>query len=356
MIAFDGVVLGDLSTPCEIFGRARLADGSAAYDVRVCSVAPHVESEHVTLTVSWRLSTLSRADLVVVPGIDDPRRPLPGEVLRAIRRSADRGRCVASICTGAFLLGAAGVLDGRRATTHWQGAAELARRHPAVRVDPDVLFVDNGNVLTSAGAAAGFDLCLHLVRRDFGADVAARVARAAVMPLERAGGQAQFIDHAPPAPDHASLGPLLPWIEQNLMRDLSLHVLARRAAMSTRTLNRRFREQIGTTPAAWIIRARVRRAQRLLETTGLAVEHVASEAGFKSAAVLREHFARIVGTAPLAYRLAFSGRRAGTVDRAAGMGPGGSTGRLARQQAGGRSGHRRSSGSIESSRFRPPAP
>jgi transcriptional regulator GlxA family with amidase domain len=171
-----------------------------------------------------------------------------------------------------------------------------------------VLYVDNGNVLTSAGAAAAFDLCLHLVRRDFGAEIAAQAARAAVMPLERAGGQAQFIvQHQPAAVDGASIGSLLLWIEENLRQELSLPLLAGRAAMSTRTFSRRFREQVGETPAKWISRARVRYAQRLLETTGLSVEEVAAEAGFGSATVLRERFGRLVGTSPIAYRRAFSG-------------------------------------------------
>jgi transcriptional regulator GlxA family with amidase domain len=309
VVAFDGVVLGDLSTPCEIFGRVRGRDGPAVYDVRICSMTPEVKSEHVTLKVPWRLSSLNRAKTVIVPGVADLDQSIPQELLRAIRRAADRGARVASICSGAFVLAATGVLDGLRATTHWRGAAELARRYPEIDVDPDVLYVDNGNVLTSAGAAAGLDLCLHLVRRDLGAETAAEVARAAVMPLERAGGQAQFIVHEPPAGDDTSMGPLLAWIEQNLRRDLSLHVIARRAAMSTRTLSRRFREQIGMTPARWIIRARVRRAQRLLETTDLAVEEVAEESGFGSGTVMRDHFNLIVGTTPLAYRRAFAARR-----------------------------------------------
>jgi transcriptional regulator GlxA family with amidase domain len=168
-----------------------------------------------------------------------------------------------------------------------------------------VLYVDNGNVLTSAGAAAGLDLCLHLVRRDFGAETAAHAARLAVMPLERAGGQAQFIVHESPVSD-TSMAPLLLWIEGNLRRSLSLPVIARRAAMSSRTLSRRFSEQVGTTPARWITLARIRRAQRLLETTKLSVEQVATETGFRSATVLREHFSRIVGTAPTNYRREFS--------------------------------------------------
>jgi transcriptional regulator GlxA family with amidase domain len=309
VLAFDGVVLGDMATPCEVFGLARSNGGRSPYEVRVCSMRRRVRSRHVTLDVPWRLASIQRAGTVIVPGIDDLDRPIPDAIVQAIRAAVDRGARVASICTGAFLLAAAGVLDGLRATTHWLGAPELARRYPRVAVDPGVLYVDNGHVLTSAGAAAGFDLCLHLVRRDLGAETAAQVARAAVMPLERAGGQAQFIVHAPPAVDHVSLTMLTTWIEENLEKDLSLSMIARRAAMSTRTLSRRFREQIGTTPAAWITNARVRRAQHLLETTDLAVERLAAECGFGSASVMREHFGRNVGTTPLAYRHAFSGHR-----------------------------------------------
>jgi transcriptional regulator GlxA family with amidase domain len=317
IVAFDGVVLGDLSTACEVFGLAKRKDGRAAYDVRVCSESANVESVHLGLRVPWRLSLLAQADTVIVPGINDINRPVPASVLRGIRRAAVRGARVASICTGAFVLAATGLLDGLPATTHWLGAADLARRHPSINVDPNVLYVDNGRVLTSAGAAAGFDLCLHMVRRDLGADVAASVARLAVMPLERAGGQAQFIEHAPPSEEPGAMTPLLTWMEQNLSRDLPLPVIARRAAMSTRTLSRRFREQVGTTPAAWLARARVRRAQRLLETTDLAIEQVATEVGFGSASVMREHFGTVVGTSPVSYRRAFSRARV-TRDRSLG--------------------------------------
>ena len=261
---------------------------------------------HVALRVPSRLSSLARADTVIVPGIENVDRPVPASVLRAIRRAAGRGARLASICSGAFVLAAAGVLDGLRATTHWRAAGDLARRYPNIDVDANVLYVDNGRVLTSAGAAAGFDLCIHLVRRDLGAEAAAAVARLAVMPLERAGGQVQFIKHEPPSDAPGSMAPLLAWIEQNLARDLPLSALARRAAMSARTLSRRFRDQVGGTPAAWITRARVRRAQRLLETTDLSIEQVAAEAGFGSAAVLRVHFGGVVGTSPLTYRRAFS--------------------------------------------------
>jgi len=306
VVAFDGVVLGDLSTACEVFGLAVRKDGRPAYEVRVCSESLDVESRHVALRVPWRLSSLAHADTVIVPGVNDLNRPVPVPVVRAIRRAAGRGARVASICTGAFVLAATGLLDGLRATTHWLAAADLARRHPSIDLDANVLYVDNGRVLTSAGAAAGFDLCIHIVRRDCGADVAASVARHAVMPLERAGGQAQFIEHAPPSDASGSMTALMAWMEQNLPRRLPLPVIARRAAMSTRTLSRRFREQVGTTPAAWIAHARVRRAQRLLETTNLAIERVAGEVGFGSATVMREHFGTVVGTSPLSYRRAFS--------------------------------------------------
>lgn len=285
----------------------RGATGDPAYEIRVCSVARRVRSEHVVLDVPWRLSALDRAEIVIVPGIDSLEHPVPNEVKAAVRRAVRQGACVASICTGAFVLASAGVLDGLRATTHWMSARELAQRYPRVQVDPDVLYVDNGQVLTSAGAAAGLDLCLHLVRRQLGAEVAARTARTAVMPLERAGGQAQFIAYEPPADHGTPIGALMDWIVQNLHEDLALAVLARRARMSTRTFCRRFREQVGATPAAWIARARVARAQRLLETTGLSVERVAAEVGFASSTVLREHFSRVLGTSPRAYRLSVRG-------------------------------------------------
>jgi transcriptional regulator GlxA family with amidase domain len=198
------------------------------------------------------------------------------------------------------------MLNGLKATTHWLAAAELARRYPDIDVNPHVLYVDNGRILTSAGAAAGLDLCLHLVRRDLGAEIAAHTARMAVMPLERAGGQAQFIVHEPPSiHDNTAIGPLLLWIDQNLKKELSLPRIARQASMSTRTLSRRFLERVGATPAQWISRARIRRAQQLLETTGLSIEEVAAESGFRSASVLRQHFGEIVGTTPLAYRRNF---------------------------------------------------
>jgi transcriptional regulator GlxA family with amidase domain len=262
------------------------------------------------LDVPWRLASLQRASTVIVPGIEPIDRLVPEELIRALRGAIARGASVASICSGAFVLARTGALNGLKATTHWLAAEELARCYPEIDVNPDVLYVDNGGILTSAGAAAGLDLCLHLVRRDLGAEVAARTARLAVMPLERAGGQAQFIVHEPTTvKDKSAIGPLLLWITQNLDKELSLPRIARQAAMSTRTLSRRFLERVGATPAQWVSAARVRRAQHLLETTSLSVEEVAAHSGFRSAAVLRQHFGRIIATTPLAYRRNFGAAR-----------------------------------------------
>jgi len=306
VIAFDGVVLADLATPCELFAHAKSSDGRRLYDVRVCSATANVSSEHLALQAPWRLQTVKRADTVIIPGMDDIELPVDESLLRVIRAAIDGGARVASICTGAFVLAATGALDGRRATTHWQAASELARRHPKIEVHPDVLYVDNGKLLTSAGAAAAHDLCLHLIRRDFGAAVAAEVARLAVMPLDRVGGQAQFIVHNPPRAEGMSMESLLAWLEQHVAEDMSLEAIARHAAMSKRTLSRHFRQQVGMTPACWIGHARIKQAQRLLETTGLSVERIAEQSGFASSAVFRERFRSIAGTNPLAYRRAFS--------------------------------------------------
>jgi transcriptional regulator GlxA family with amidase domain len=306
VLALDTVIAFDLATATDVFGWLRLADGTGPYEVRVCGLGP-VDAGAFTLEPRFGLDALTAADTVIVPGVRDVRRPPPA-VLDALVAAAARGARVASICSGAFVLAEAGLLDGLRATTHWRATDELARRFPAVRVDPDVLYVDNGQVLTSAGAAAGLDLCLHLVRRDHGAAVAAMAARDAVMPLERDGGQSQFITHPPPTPDGGSLEPLLRWVDQHLADPLPLGTLARRAAMSERTLSRRFHEQTGTTPAQWVLTARVRRAQALLETTALNVEQIAGEVGFRSSAVLRERFGAVVGTSPVAYRRAFQAR------------------------------------------------
>jgi transcriptional regulator GlxA family with amidase domain len=252
------------------------------------------------------LEALDRADTVVVPGIGDRAWPIADAPLAALRAAAERGARVASICTGAFVLAAAGLLDGRRATTHWRYAERLAREFPAVAVDPDVLYVDEGDVLTSAGVAAGIDLCLHIVRRDHGARVANAVARRIVVAAHRGGGQAQFVER--PLPDDAGgdgLAPTRAWMEERLAQSLTVEQMARHAGYSARSFARRFVAETGTTPLQWLIARRVAEAQRLLEGTDLAIEEVAARAGFGTAVGLRQHFARVAGTAPTAYRRAF---------------------------------------------------
>ncbi len=313
ILALDHVVPFDLATPIEVFGRTRLPDGRTPYRVRVCGPAPEVATEAFALRVPYGVDALAEADTIIVPGCSERSGPAPAEALEALREAAARGTRLASICVGAFTLAAAGLLDGLRATTHWAAAPELARRFPSVDVRPDVLYVDNGQVLTSAGAAAGLDLCLHMIRRDHGSAVAADAARLSVMPLEREGGQAQFIVHEhPPVPGGSLLEPVLAWIEDNLGRDLTLAEMAARGGMSERTFSRRFRQQTGTTPLQWLLRARVRRAQYLLENTDHGIERIAAQAGFGSPTAFRERFKRVVGTTPQAYRSSFQGGPAGT--------------------------------------------
>jgi AraC family transcriptional regulator, transcriptional activator FtrA len=247
----------------------------------------------------------------VVPGIEaDSDSEGFGIAAEAIARAHDTGARVMSICTGAFVLAEAGVLDGRRATTHWDSTERLARRYPRVSVDPSVLYVDEGSVLTSAGVAAGLDLCLHVIRRDHGAALAAHIARRTVVAPHRDGGQAQFV--ARPIADDAEAGTTLEatraWALEQLHQPLDVPTLARRACMSPRSFARRFRQETGTTPAQWVSDQRTRVAQSLLETTDLPVEHVAARTGFGSATTLRTHFGRRLATTPTAYRRAFRDR------------------------------------------------
>ncbi|MFH8444984.1 GlxA family transcriptional regulator [Streptomyces sp. NPDC018026] len=305
VLALDRVIPFDLSTPIEVFTRTRLPDGSPGYRIRVCAEHPEIDAGAFTLRAPWGLEGLRDADTIVVPGTA-AADPLSPAVREALRTAAGNGTRIASICSGTFPLAATGLLDGLRATTHWIAAEALARAHPEIDVDPDVLYVDNGQILTSAGAAAGLDLCLHMIRRDYGSAVAAHAARLSVMPLEREGGQAQFIVHDyPPVPRGSTFEPLLAWLRENLARDLSLADIAAHAGMSTRTLIRRFREQTGSTPLQWLHRARVRQAQHLLETTEHSVERIAAQVGFGSPTAFRDRFKRTTGVSPHAYRRTF---------------------------------------------------
>jgi transcriptional regulator GlxA family with amidase domain len=300
------VVAFDLAIPAQIFGRER-----DLYEWAVCTPEPGpVPTEAglgFDLLVPYGLEALSSADTIIVPGIGDDGLPPAPDALEALRAAARRGVRVASICTGAFVLAAAGLLDGRRATTHWREAALLAREFPAVEVDPDVLFVDEGDVLTSAGVAAGIDLCLHIVRKDQGAEVANAIARRIVVAAHRDGGQAQFVERPLP-PESGGLAATRAWIEEHLDEQLTVEDMARHAACSPRSFARRFRAETGTTPLQWVIGRRVAEAQRLLEGTELPIEQVATSSGFGTAAALRQHFGRALSTSPSAYRRAFRGQ------------------------------------------------
>ena len=307
VLALSQVIPFDLSTPVEVFTRARLPDGRPGYQIRVCAEQPEIDAGAFVLRAPWGLAGLTGADTIIVPGTADPAAPLAPAVRTALRQAAADGTRIASICTGTFPLAATGLLAGLRATTHWLVAARLAAEYPDIDVDPGVLYVDNGQILTSAGAAAGLDMCLHMIRRDYGSAVAADAARLSVMPLEREGGQAQFIagDHTP-VPAGSAMEPLLTWMQDNLARPLTLDDIAAHAGVSTRTLIRRFREQTGTTPLQWLHRTRIRRAQHLLETTQHSVERIAAQAGFGSPTAFRDRFKRIAGVSPHAYRRSFS--------------------------------------------------
>ena len=297
------VVAFDLAIPAQVFGRER-----EHYAWTVCAPGGPCAVPTETgfdVVVPAGLDALAHADTVVVPGIGDRAWPIGEDALDALRAAAARGARVASICTGAFVLAAAGLLDGRRATTHWQYAERLQRAFPAVDVDPDVLFVDEGDVCTSAGVAAGIDLCLHLVRRDHGAEVANAVARRIVVAAHREGGQAQFVERPLPAEPGTGLAATRSWMLERLDAPLTVPDLARHAGYSPRSFARRFVAETGTTPLQWLIARRVVEAQRLLEGTDLGVDAVAARAGFGTAPALRKHFARALGTSPAAYRRAF---------------------------------------------------
>ncbi|MDM8083828.1 helix-turn-helix domain-containing protein [Cellulomonas cellasea] len=306
-IVLPGVAPFELGVVCEVFGIDRSDTGGPCFDLTVCGIEPGVVPTKIgmSIVVEHGLEAAAHADLVVMPAYDAASTP-PPQVLDALREAHARGAWVLSVCSGAFALGAAGLLDGKRCTTHWMYTEELAHRHPTAMVDPAVLYVEDDRVITSAGTAAGIDACLHLVRRELGAAAAAAVARRMVVAPHRDGGQAQYVE-TPLPPDADTLAPLLAWMQERLDADLSVPVLASHALMSERTFARRFRAETGATPAAWVTRQRVARAQELLERTDASVEEVARRSGLGTAAVLRHHFARLLGTSPVAYRRTFAG-------------------------------------------------
>ncbi|MEV0195107.1 helix-turn-helix domain-containing protein [Nonomuraea sp. NPDC050691] len=303
--------LYELSIPCTVFGKPQPDLADPWYDLRLCAMDTGGAGSPYELTVRTRygLDDLAGADTVIVTSVPDAcvedGEPLPPGLVAALRRAHDAGGRMVSLCTGAFALAEAGLLDGRRATAHWMHTAQLAARYPKVEVDDSVLYVDDGDVLTSAGVTAGLDLCLHLVRRDLGAHVANQLARRMVVPAHRPGGQAQFVDLSVPATDDAGLGPVLEWARGRLDQPLTIEDLARRAAMSPRTFYRRLKAATGTTPLRWLLNQRLGLAQSLLESTDLPIEKVGELSGLGTANNLRHHFLKQVGVSPGDYRRAF---------------------------------------------------
>jgi transcriptional regulator GlxA family with amidase domain len=331
------VVLNDftpfeLGVVCEVFGYDRTDDGLPSYDFAVVAGEPGpLRAEGclgLTLQSAGGLDRLADADLVVVSAVSAARMyqtevpEFPPPLLAALRATVDRGGRVLSVCTGAFVLGAAGLLDGRMCTTHWRHAGELARRYPAAKVDPAVLYVDEDPVITSAGTAAGVDACLHLVRKEQGSRVANGIARRMVVPPHRDGGQAQYVDRPVAMPACDTLGDVLSWMQRHLAEPITIRQLAARARMSERTFARRFVAETGTTPLRWLTGQRILLAQELLEESDASLELIAERAGFGNAAALRHHFRAWRGTTPQAYRRAFA---AGGPPRAAGRGADGAT-------------------------------
>ncbi|SCL62290.1 transcriptional regulator, AraC family with amidase-like domain [Micromonospora citrea] len=310
VIVMDGVATFELGVVAEVFGLDRTADGFPGYEFHVCSPdgGPVRTTSGFHLIPHGDLGHIEDADLVAVPahGLSGTT---PARVLDALRRAADRGAYVLSVCSGAFLLGEAGLLDGRECTTHWRYADELQRRHPTAKVRCNSLYVQDDRLLTSAGTAAGIDACLHLVRQEHGSATATRLARRMVVPPHRDGGQSQYVEAPiPETPEAPTLTPVLEWLMGHLDRPVTVDELAERAGMAPRTFARRFRAETGTTPHQWLTNQRVLLARRLLEETRLSVEAVADRAGFGDAAALRHHFVRRVGATPQTYRTTFRDR------------------------------------------------
>ena len=320
VVAMDRTPLFHLSVPCEVLGADRSDMGLPRHEVVVVRAerGPLRSSSGVTLQTPHGLEALDEADVVIVPWWGHHDEEAPPRLLAALRRAHARGARVAGLCGGAFVLAAAGLLDDRRATTHWMYADKLAARYPRVRVDPRVLYVDEGDVLTSAGTAAAIDLCLHLLRSLSGAEVANNVARRMVVPPHRAGGQAQYVDvPLPQLRDDDPLAATLGWALEHLDQQVSVEQLADRALMSRRTFTRQVRRRTGTSAHQWLLQQRTILAQRLLETTDLPVETVAHRSGFGAAVTLRNHFQRTLGTSPRDYRATFSRESPAELERIA---------------------------------------
>jgi AraC family transcriptional regulator, transcriptional activator FtrA len=309
-LAYDGLCTFEFGIVVEVFGLPRPEFGSSWYRFQVCSLDRGAlkATGGITIRAEAGLSALRRAGTIVIPGWRDASERPPEVLLRALRGAHAAGARLATICSGVFVLAAAGLLDGRRATTHWRYVDRLRASYPSVRVEPDVLYVDDGDILTSAGSAAGIDLCLHIVRRDHGAEIVNQVARRLVIPPHRDGGQSQYIPAPARSETTAGVAALLEWAQRRLGENLAVERLARRAAMSPRTFARRFRVETGTTPHKWLTHQRLLAAQRLLEVGSDSIDEIAARVGFQTAASLRLHFKRALRTAPTRYRRRFSRR------------------------------------------------
>jgi transcriptional regulator GlxA family with amidase domain len=308
-LVLPGFAPFEFGLACEAFGLDRTDDGIPSFDFRIVTPDPGAVPSNMAFSINVEsdLSFADEADLVVLAPI--PRQAwssVDERALDVVRRAVERRAWVLTVCSGSFVAAAAGVLSGRRATTHWRYADTMMAMYPDIDVDPNVLYVQDDRIITSAGTAAGIDACLHLLRIELGAEMANKIARRMVVPPQRDGGQAQFIDKPLPVTTSLSLAPVTDWMLQNLRLDLSVDQLATRAHMSPRTFARRFKADFGTTPAAWLARQRIIHAQRLLEQTDLGLDAIAYECGFGSAAVLRQNFSRALGTTPTAYRARFA--------------------------------------------------
>jgi AraC family transcriptional activator FtrA len=307
VLAFDGMSAFELGIVTEVFGLPRPEFDVDWYDLTICAESPDAIRllGRATLTTRYGLAAFAAADTVIVPGVADVHAEPSPALVTALRRAHRRGARVVSICSGAFALAAAGLLDGRPAATHWRYAELLAKRYPDVLVDPDVLYVDDGDVLTSAGSAAGLDLCVHIVRTDFGPSIANAVARRLVIPPHRSGGQAQFIEAPVSDVDDDRIALSMEWAMANLAQPITVERLAARAHMSTRTYLRQFKRSSGTSPIRWLIAQRVQASLPLLEATSASIDEIAAATGFETATTYRHHFARAMRTSPSAYRRAF---------------------------------------------------
>ena len=307
-LVYDGLCTFEFGIVVEIFGLPRPEFGTDWYQFEVCSLGrgPLRAVGGITLRSNNGLRRLRYADMIVIPGWRSPDDPPPATLLKELRVAHARGARLVSICSGVFVLAASGLLDGKRVTTHWRYAGKLKQRFPNIRVEPDVLYVDEGNILTSAGSAAGIDLCLHIVRHDYGAEVANQVARRLVVPPHRDGDQSQYIPASVRSETSGGLGRLLQWAQEHLHEALTVEHLAKKASMSPRTFARRFVDETGTTPHGWLTHQRVLVAQRRLETTDDSIDEIADRVGLGTAATLRFHFRNNLKTTPTAYRKRFT--------------------------------------------------